>query len=433
MRSILEMGNLSEVDELRMNRSGSAGEESPSLSPVKHWYLLLVSIPCHVDENGSLWLERGWHRDFQAHLRYLQRLMFAAPRCEREEISDAIRVEVPEGTVLRVIELPRQDGMAGALRALPQTAALLWRAIGDAAIVHSGVVGWPYPLGWLANPMAVLRRKKLVIVVESATWRLTGSADDNWKRRLRARISEAIARWSVNHADLSLFTHPGYRDTLMRNGAGAAEIAPASWINGEDLLSNAAAAHAWELKRGGSVKLLFAGRLTADKGVDLLLQALRLLDERGAAINLDIVGDGALLETCRHFVRQHMGAVSVRVLDLVPYGPAFFELVRGYHAVVIPSMSDEQPRVIFDAYAQAVPVIASDTDGLRPHVLPDETGWIVPRGNATALANALALAAGSGAGLERMGLNALENARSSTHQAMHERRWRLLVKQFGAG
>jgi glycosyltransferase involved in cell wall biosynthesis len=408
-------------------------EASPNLPPVRHWYLLLVPIPCHVDRNGSLWLERGWHRDFQAHLHYLQRLMLAAPHFKRDEIGDAVRVEVPEGTTLRVIELPRQHGISRALRALPKTAALLWRAIGDAAIVHSGVVGWPYPLGWLANPMAVLRRRKLVIVVESATWRLTGSADDNWRRRLRARISEAIARWSVNHADLSVFTHAGYRDTLMRKGAGVAEIAPASWINGEDLLSSAAAAHAWELKRSGSVKLLFAGRLTADKGVELLLQALRLLDERGAAIKLDIVGDGALLDTCRHFVRQHIGAVCVRVLDRVAYGPAFFDLVRGYHAVIIPSMSDEQPRVIFDAYAQAVPVIVSDTDGLRPYVLPDQTGWLVPRGDATALANALAHAAGSGAELERMGLHALENARSSTHQAMHERRWRLLIRQFGAG
>jgi glycosyltransferase involved in cell wall biosynthesis len=114
------------------------------------------------------------------------------------------------------------------------------------------------------------------------------------------------------------------------------------------------------------------------------------------------------------------------VLDPVPYGASFFELLRAYHVLLLPSLTEEQPRVLFDAYSQAVPVIASDTGGHRPYVQPDCTGWLVPAGDATALAAAIERACGSASELRTMGLAALEAVAGSTHRAMHRWRSRLI-------
>ncbi len=111
----------------------------------------------------------------------------------------------------------------------------------------------------------------------------------------------------------------------------------------------------------------------------------------------------------------------------MPYGPRFFALVDRYHALLAPMLSDEQPRIVFDAAARALPVIASDADGLRPHVNEGASGTLVARGNAQALAAALERLSHDAAGLARMGMQALHDARPHTHRAMHARRSHLLA------
>jgi hypothetical protein len=79
---------------------------------------------------------------------------------------------------------------------------ILWDAVGQAEIVHSGIAGWPYPLGWMANLIAKLRRKKLLIIVESARWRIVEKAlvTASVLKRLEASVYELLARyWCSRH------------------------------------------------------------------------------------------------------------------------------------------------------------------------------------------------------------------------------------------
>ena len=78
-------------------------------------------------------------------------------------------------------------------------------------------------------------------------------------------------------------------------------------------------------------------------------------------------------------------------------------------------------------------LIASDTDGLRPHVAHERSGWLVQRGDASALASAMRRAAQEPRSLERLGINALARVHGMTHDRMHKLRWRLLVEHFGSG
>jgi glycosyltransferase involved in cell wall biosynthesis len=232
------------------------------------------------------------------------------------------------------------------------------------------------------------------------------------KKRVRALVTEALGRFFSQRADVLLVTHAGYARDL---GKGReAHVLPASWIRDRDVLEPARAIATWDQKSEGPVRALFAGRLVADKGVNVILDALPHLT--GANVELTCMGEGPLADELRKR--------GVRVLDPVPYGEQFFEIVRSSHAVLVPTLSDEQPRILYDAASQAVSCIASDTLGNRA-MLHERNSVLVPPGDARALAAAL-----SGCTVDELrirGLRALVDAAAHTHEAMHERRRAILV------
>jgi glycosyltransferase involved in cell wall biosynthesis len=423
-----------QTDQIDAAPAATESEMRPDLpEPIKRAYLLVIHIPYYTDDSGAVWLERLWHRDFVRHLTYLRQLTLAASACRLEEAKDRdlVRVEIPPGVTLNFVPLGRDNSRESARRNLPGNIALLWRAVGQAEIVHSHIVG--YPTSWIANCIALLRKKRLLIMVESAPWRTEVTGRNGWKARTTARAVDMIGRWFVNRASISFFTQATYRDSFLTRGGGPGFVTPASWIDEADVLDEQSATTIWreKLAPAGRIRLLYAGRLVPEKGVGILLDALAILRERGLAIDIDIIGEGDLRNACLTAAKSSREP-RMRVLDPVPYGAPFFTLLGTYHAIVVPSLSDEQPRIVFDAYARGLPVIASDTDGLRPHVFAGRTGCLVARGNARLLADGIAEAAASPETLERHGLAALAYARTITHRHMHLERWRHLSAHLGS-
>lgn len=420
---------MSSAPEATSTAHAHAPLEQSAFATLGKRYLLVTNIPHYIDAAGVVWLERAWHHDVLRHVDYLPQLTIASPALPRDP-GDADLVRVDGQT--RFVALPPQPSLAAAVKGLPSTVAQMFRAVGDADIVHSGVVGWPYPLGWLASLFAKARGRRLVVIVESAPWRPSSERERrSARKRVRAVVYERLARWSCKVADLALFTQPAYRETLLPDHPErAAYVTPATWINAENVLSDARARKLWQAKAELTPRFLFAGRLTAEKGTLLLLEALAELDRRGIALRVDVIGTGECEAAIDDATRQ-LERVRVERLKPVPYGPEFFALVDRYHAVLVPSLSDEQPRIFFDAAARAVPAIAADTDGLRPHVEDLRTGVLFPRGDVRALADALQAAVQEPARLEQLGLAALAAARSQTHTAMHQRRSQLLATHVG--
>lgn len=394
-------------------------------------YLLLTSIPYFVDVDGSVWLDQLWHRDFVRHFDYLKHLILVAPCSEKKDSQNRlVRVDPPIGVHFSAIGLPRLESFFGMVLKLPTLLRQLWIGIGRVDIVHSGIVGWPIPLGWLANPIALLRRKKLILVIESAPWRQSGGIQRSLVNRLRGALTESLGRFFVNRAGMAFFTQPSYRQTLMTNARGEGHVVPATWINGEEVLSASAVEALWaakEVTQSDGVRYLFASRLTEQKGVRVLLEALRWADQSGMGFTVDVIGDGALLQECVD-AKATFSNLNYNVLDPVPYGQPFFELVRRYHALIVPTVSDEQPRIIFDANSQGVPIIAFDTDGTRPFINHLKTGWLVAIGDAKALSDQLQSCAKTPHSFRACGSVARSFAQANTHEEMHLTRWRLIRK-----
>jgi glycosyltransferase involved in cell wall biosynthesis len=196
-----------------------------------------------------------------------------------------------------------------------------------------------------------------------------------------------------------------------------------------NILSDEQAKESWNEKHaaGPELKVLFVGQLKPAKGVLVLLEAIRRLGAANVPVELHILGAGELVSPCESAANELRGAARIRMLGTVPYGPEFFRLLRQYHAVVVPGISDEQPRIVYDAFSQAVPVLATRTPGLIDCVQNGHTGWLVEPNDSGALSALIARAATESDALQTMGLEALTIARRVTHHGMHGTRHRLLA------
>jgi glycosyltransferase involved in cell wall biosynthesis len=404
----------------------------PSLvSPITCRYLLVINIPLYRNA-GVMLAEHLWFKDLLGHLDYLKKLTIACPIMDDGPVENAVQLSSDHRfAAVNIAELPAAGSWWVAAVNLPRTTIRLWKAIRDADIVHTGLAGWPFPYGWVATPIAKILRKKLVIIVESAPWRLNSGRARTFKAVFLAWLYEGLARWCLARSDLAIFTQENYRQTLLPNERTRARIINASWIDEEVIISAEQADEIWNQKSLSSateLSIVFVGRLDRQKGLLVLLDAMRLLATKNLPVRLDILGAGELEPVCRALSQELKDSTRVHVLGTVPYGAPLFEMLRGYHALVLPNISDEQPRIVYDAYSQALPVLASRTSGLEACIVENRTGWFVAPNSADELGRMIERAAANAHDLESMGKEALRSARSMTHQKMHRDRHRLLLE-----
>jgi glycosyltransferase involved in cell wall biosynthesis len=129
--------------------------------------------------------------------------------------------------------------------------------------------------------------------------------------------------------------------------------------------------------------VLFVGRLTREKGVDLLLQALaRLTGEWSCTI----AGDGVIGDDVRAAVAAPPFAGKVRVTGWLTEAALSAEFARA-SVVVVPSRWPEPFGIVgIEAMAHSRPVVAFRTGGIPEWLDDGATGWLVPPMNPAAFA-----------------------------------------------
>ncbi len=160
---------------------------------------------------------------------------------------------------------------------------------------------------------------------------------------------------------------------------------------------------------GGKKTILFIGRLTPIKGLDVLLAALR---GRGD-VELIVAGDGEQrrefesLATQLSIDARFLGRVTARERD---------DLLSASDAVVIPSLTLEGgrteglPVVCLEAMAAGRPVVASRAGGLAEIINDGENGLLFESGDSQMLADKLKILFGDAALGESLARRARETA-----------------------
>ncbi|MCC7208166.1 MAG: glycosyltransferase family 4 protein [Anaerolineae bacterium] len=128
---------------------------------------------------------------------------------------------------------------------------------------------------------------------------------------------------------------------------------------------------------GAKPHLLYCGRVTAEKGIRELIEALAL----PAAQNyeLEIVGPAISQEQASFVALAHQLGVSSRVTwhGPVSYGHALFRFFQRADIFVLPSYHEGFPHVIWEAAANCCPVIATRVGGIPGLWTHDTHGMLI--------------------------------------------------------
>lgn len=163
------------------------------------------------------------------------------------------------------------------------------------------------------------------------------------------------------------------------------------------------------------------GRLSPEKGYDVLVRALALLD----GVRLVLVGDGPARADLLALA-QDLG-ISDR-LEITGWKEKARDYLRGFDVFALPSRFEALPLAVPEAMLAGLPVVATNVGSLSEAVLDDKTGLLIPPGDENTLAHALRSLLEDPARRRRMGESGLRHARESftieamvrSYQALYE-------------
>jgi glycosyltransferase involved in cell wall biosynthesis len=193
---------------------------------------------------------------------------------------------------------------------------------------------------------------------------------ENWAGAARVvAISEAVRRQLIADGI------PKDRIALVPSGIDAAAIRSAPH---EDL-------RAWAGVPNGGQLVVTVAAATVEKGMDKIDEAVRLLVQAGRNVYWVVVGDGP-----ERGWRLVHGDEWIHGRVLLPgHHPDPVRLLRSADLFVLPSLSEGLGTSVLDAMALDIPVVTSDAGGL-PELVGSDAGLVVPKGDAEALAQAVA-------------------------------------------
>lgn len=210
----------------------------------------------------------------------------------------------------------------------------------------------------------------------------------NWKYNALRKVSRMfIDRWIAVSMDL----HAWMADTLHVSHANRILV-----YNG---VATGRFRHDTEVRRRLRHDLGFKeselvigtiGRLDPVKNQTLLIDAFADLRQRGAGardrLRLVIVGDGPLRADLQTRVAQ---AEIQRVTWMPGARDDVADILNALDLFVLPSIAEGVPMTILEAMATSRPVVATAVGGNAEVVLDNETGFLVPDGDAAALSAAI--------------------------------------------
>jgi glycosyltransferase involved in cell wall biosynthesis len=128
------------------------------------------------------------------------------------------------------------------------------------------------------------------------------------------------------------------------------------------------------------------GRLSPEKGFDLLLRAARQLVERGLDVGVIIAGEGSEKTNLERLAAELSLGERVKLLGYCGDARPVFEAMDAF---ALSSLREGLPNVVLEALAMETPVVATSIAGVPRLIVDGETGLLVQPGSVDALAGAL--------------------------------------------
>ena len=126
------------------------------------------------------------------------------------------------------------------------------------------------------------------------------------------------------------------------------------------------------------LNLLYAGRLSHEKGLVDLLNAAKIIRNTGISFHLTICGTGPDLSILEKYVQSGNLESQVTFLGFLPPGKKLLNEFCKHHIFLSPSYSEGFPKVIFEAMAQGLAIITTPVGGIPEVIVDSQNGLFVP-------------------------------------------------------
>jgi glycosyltransferase involved in cell wall biosynthesis len=135
-------------------------------------------------------------------------------------------------------------------------------------------------------------------------------------------------------------------------------------------------------------RIVFVGRMSPSKGIDVLLHALVRVNKACPDVTVEFIGDGPVRRRCEELADSLGVGGMCRFVGAVPIEEVY-ERLSTAALQVTPSIHEAFGNINVEGHSVGLPVVASDVDGISEVVLDGETGLLVPPGDQEALADGI--------------------------------------------
>lgn len=369
---------------------------------------------CWTDTNGQ-WYSNG---GFPLQIKALATLFDETTLMITKSNRGSGGIELPADLKVVVLPTPKGEGTERKLYVLRHGfdyLSKMWRSVQQTDVVYTPLPG---DLPLLGMGVAILLRKHLIA-------RYGGS----WEINDQTTTATRFMRWMMRFL-------AGGRNLMLATGLGDVPPAPRMhWLFTTALTREELETILPDLEHrlSSPPRLVFIGRLSPEKGLPVLLEALKGLAEEGfqPMPRLVLIGDGPQRNSLVELVN------SMGIQDWVEFTgqldrKALSSQLRMMDLAVQPSLTEGLSKAWLDAMAHGLPVIASKV-GMAEQVIGrnGERGWLVQPGDPDALKAMLKEVLSAPLSWPELRRRCCQFIRGFTLEAWAEHIARLCVDQWG--
>jgi len=335
---------------------------------------LLVIVEQHFSrlQNGEVWTYDMTTSDFwQRYLNVFEHLVVCG-RIERKGDSDTKGLKKSSRPEVDFVDMPNFRGVTGLLKNIHEVRKILRNAISMANCI---IYRAPSPISMIAYPVVKASKKPFAFEIMNNPWTQYS------KESINSFLQPLILRYIVRQ------TH-----SMCKSANGVSyvteqvlqDLFPCRAMFEKD--SKCFTSHystisiikeQYNFVEMDSVLpqplvIVHSGKMNDNrKGQDILIKAVKILQDKGSGIRLKLIGDGVMR---KDFERLATEVGVEKQVEFVGWKTGYAEVqkeLQTSHVFAFPSLGEGLPRSVIEAMANGLVVVASDVDGIT-ELLPNE-------------------------------------------------------------
>jgi len=361
-------------------------------------YLLVTHIPFARNSEGQPVTDGLWVRDLTGLAESVGTVRVVAPEVREAALTtwgptaatfpNHVKVEFRGFPSLR----SRRD-----LWKWPSIRSILREEVRAASLVHTSHLFQPWLGLAYAHDLAVKMGKKTLFVVaedfrDIQTWEWIRGARglDRLRRERMLNAIEDRVRKSASTASLTFLHTPAAVDRYRLCAQRSVAIRQPGHTLDEVISAGSLNARLASLSEDRPLRLVSACRHVGLKGLDMLVQAVSLLKDRGIPVSATLYGGGPETHSLGNLASRLGVANNIQMPGALAAGPELNEAIRQADLFLMPHRTTDFGRAFFDAMAAGLPVLAFRTPASVDTVYEGLDGFLAPLDDINGLAERIA-------------------------------------------